>query len=241
MGPVIGDILPLALGIAISPIPIIAAILMLFSPAARSTSLGFLAGWVVGVAGAVTIFTLLASFIQVDDPDAAHPVVGVIQIVLGLALLFLAARQWRGRPVADAAPVLPKWMSAIDTMTPGRALALGLVLAAVNPKNLAMAIAAGVTVGTALDTASGSGAGSGAPSGTATLTAGSATVVLIVFTMLAVSTVLVPVVGYLIAAERMRGPLDRLREWLVHNNAAVMSVLLLVIGVVLLGKGIGSF
>ena len=39
----------------------------------------------------------------------------------------------------------------------------------------------------------------------------------------------------------MRGPLESLRVWLVHNNAIVMAVLLLVIGVVLIGKGIGSF
>ncbi len=38
MGSAIGDTLPLALGIAISPIPIIAAILILLSPRARGTS-----------------------------------------------------------------------------------------------------------------------------------------------------------------------------------------------------------
>jgi hypothetical protein len=45
----IGDILPLALGIMISPIPIIAAILMLLSPKAKGTSVGFLVGWVAGI------------------------------------------------------------------------------------------------------------------------------------------------------------------------------------------------
>lgn len=34
--------------------------------------------------------------------------------------------------------------------------------------------------------------------------------------------------------------LDSLRGWLTQNNATVMAVLLLVIGVVLLGKGIGG-
>ena len=57
MGQVIGDILPLAIGVAISPIPIIAAILMLLSPKAKGTSVGFLLGWVVGIVVAVTLFT----------------------------------------------------------------------------------------------------------------------------------------------------------------------------------------
>ena len=40
--------------------------------------------------------------------------------------------------------------------------------------------------------------------------------------------------------DRLRGPLDELKEWLQAHNAAVMSVLLLVIGAVLIGKGIGG-
>ena len=45
MGTVIGDLLPLALGVAISPVPIIAVILMLLSPRAGAASLGFAVGW----------------------------------------------------------------------------------------------------------------------------------------------------------------------------------------------------
>ncbi|GAA4234139.1 hypothetical protein GCM10022254_38320 [Actinomadura meridiana] len=50
MGEVIGDVLPLAVGVAISPIPIIAVILMLLTPWARATGLGFLGGWTAGIA-----------------------------------------------------------------------------------------------------------------------------------------------------------------------------------------------
>ncbi|MFF0387664.1 GAP family protein [Kitasatospora sp. NPDC004615] len=41
----IGELLPLAVGVAISPIPIIAVVLMLLSRQATRTSPGFLAGW----------------------------------------------------------------------------------------------------------------------------------------------------------------------------------------------------
>jgi hypothetical protein len=61
-----------------------------------------------------------------------------------------------------------------------------------------------------------------------------------VFVVIAASSVLIPVVGYAVAAERLRAPLDELRGWLVQNNLAVMAVLLLVIGVSLLGKGLGG-
>ncbi|HEY9366775.1 MAG TPA: GAP family protein [Agromyces sp.] len=223
MGEVIGGILPLALGIAISPIPIIAAILMLLSPKAKGTSVGFMIGWVLGIVVAVVVFTLLASIIPEQDPDAAKPIAGVIKLLLGAGLLFLALKQWRGRPKAGEAAALPKWMSAIDSMTTMRGAVLGFLLSAVNPKNLLMAAGAGVLIGTA------------------GLSGGEITLVIVIFVIIAACSVAVPVIAYLLASEKMAGPLESLRGWLVQNNATVMAVLLLVIGVVLIGKGIGSF
>lgn len=223
MGSVVGDILPLALGIAISPIPIIAAILMLLSPKARGTSVGFMLGWVLGIVIAVIVFTLLASVIPEQDSDASKPIAGWIKIVLGVGLLFLAARQWRGRPKPGEEAALPKWMAAIDTMTAGRGFVLGFLLSAVNPKNLLMAIGAGVIIG------------SGG------LTGGETTLVIVIFVLIAACSVAIPVIAYLVASARMAAPLEALRTWLVHNNATVMAVLLLVIGVVVIGKGIVSF
>ncbi|WP_288872231.1 GAP family protein [uncultured Microbacterium sp.] len=223
MGTVIGEVLPLALGVAISPIPIIAAILMLLSPKARVTSVGFLLGWVVGIVVAVTVFTLLSSILPAQDPDASRPVRGIIQIVLGLLLFLLAFSQWRKRPKAGEQAALPKWMKAIDTITFIAAAGLGFLLSALNSKNLIMAAGAGVDIGAA------------------GLSAGSSALVIAVFTLIAASTVLVPVIGYLIAADRLRAPLDALRGWLAAENAVIMAVLLLVIGVSMIGKGIGSF
>ncbi|MGH3706234.1 MAG: GAP family protein [Agromyces sp.] len=223
MGEVIGGILPLALGIAISPIPIIAAILMLLSPKAKGTSVGFLIGWVLGIVVAVVVFTLLASIIPEQDPDASKPISGAIKLLLGAGLLFLALKQWRGRPKDGEAAALPKWMSAIDSMTTVRGAVLGFLLSAVNPKNLLMAAGAGVLIGTA------------------GLNGGEITLVTVIFVVIAACSVAVPVIAYLIASEKMAAPLESLRGWLVQNNATVMAVLLLVIGVVMIGKGIGSF
>lgn len=223
MNGVIGGILPLALGIAISPIPIIAAILMLLSPKAKGTSVGFLLGWVLGIVVAVVVFTLLGSIIPASDPDASKPIAGTIQIVLGALLLLLALKQWRSRPKGDAEPPMPKWMAAIDQLTAVKGAGLGFLLSAVNPKNLLMAVAAGVAIGTG------------------GLSGGEATLAIVIFTVIAACSVAVPVIAYLIASAKMAGPLESLRHWLVHNNATVMAVLLLVIGVVLIGKGIGQF
>lgn len=216
MNAVIGDILPLALGVAISPIPIIAAILMLFSPRAGGTSSGFLIGWILGIIVVTGLFTALSGSLSTGSDTSAG--VSWTKIVLGVLLLVVGARQWRGR---DGAEATPKWMAAIDGFTPVKAFGLGFLLSAVNPKNLLMGIAAGVAIGSA------------------GLSVGGEAGAIAVFTVIAASTVAVPVIAYLFAKEKMRGPLDALKAWLQDNNATVMAVLLLVIGVVLIGKGIG--
>ena len=223
MGSVIGEILPLAVGIAISPIPIIAVILMLLSPRAKGASVGFMIGWVAGIVVAIVVFTLLSSVIP-QRSSGGLSAGGVIKIIFGVLLLFLAFRQWRGRPAKGEQATMPKWMSAIDSMTAAKALGLGFLLAAVNPKNLLMAASAGLIVG-------GSGLGFGR----------GLTLVIIIFVLLAACTVVILVIGYLIASARSAGPLDRLRGWLVENNSTIMAVLLLVIGVAVIGKGIASF
>jgi uncharacterized membrane protein YidH (DUF202 family) len=223
MNGVIGDILPAAVGVAVSPVPVIAAILMLLSPKAQKTSLGFLAGWVLGIALAVVVIALISASISPATSTGPQPVAGTIHIVVGVLLLGVGVMQWRRRPKGDATPAMPKWMEAIDSMTAVRGLMLGAALAVLNPKNLALAISAGVFIGVAR------------------LDVGEATIAVVVFTVFASSTVAAPVVAYLVAADRMRKPLDDLGQWLVANNTTVMTVLVLVLGVAQVGNGIGSF
>ncbi|WP_433504799.1 GAP family protein [Pseudonocardia halophobica] len=217
MGAVIGEVLPLAFGVAVSPIPIIAAILMLFSARAGSTSTGFLLGWVLGVVVATSVFTVLAGTLQTGGEPSA--LASWIKIGLGVLLVLVGIRQWRGRGGHHEAP---KWMAAIDDFTFAKALGLGFLLSAVNPKNLIMAAGAGVIIGS---TAVGVGGDVAAVA---------------VFTVIASSTVAIPVIAHLVAAERMSGPLESARKWLQDNNAAVMATLILVIGAVLVGKGVSG-
>ena len=60
----------------ISPIPIIAAILMLLSPRAKTTSVGFLLGWLAGIVNAIVLFTLLSSVLPQRTPPAPRRSMG---------------------------------------------------------------------------------------------------------------------------------------------------------------------
>ncbi|MET4166064.1 MULTISPECIES: GAP family protein [Gordonia] len=217
MGSVIGDLLPLAVGVAVSPIPIIAAILMLLGRHARTTSIGFAIGWLAGIVVAVTIFVVLGS--AVDSGGESSTTSGWIKMGLGVLLLVVGVRQWRSR---NAESATPKWMAAIDEMKPPAAMGIGFALAAINPKNLVLCAAAGVTIGTG------------------GLSTSDDVAVVAVFAVLAATSVVVPVVAYQVAAQRLRTPLDSVKVWLQENNATVMAVLILVIGVALIGKGVGA-
>ena len=151
MQQVLGQILPLALGIAISPIPVIAIILMLITPKARSNGLAFLLGWMAGLAAVGGIALAAASAAGLSTSSDSSQAESVIKLVLGLLLLVVAARQWRARPKPGEIAALPNWMKALDTFTPVKSFGVAALLAGLNPKNLALNLAAMSIVASAGD------------------------------------------------------------------------------------------
>jgi threonine/homoserine/homoserine lactone efflux protein len=222
LGQAIGDLLAFALGVAISPIPIIAIILMLLSARAAANSTAFLAGWVAGVAGTSVVLLALSGLIGTTSSGAPSTTASVVKLVLGVLLVGLSVRNFQKRPGADAVAELPKWLQSIESITPVKAVGLGVLLSAVNPKNLLMIAGAMVSLSQYH------------------LSVGEDTIAVVVFVLIAISTVAAPVIIYRTAGEKAQHILDAMRGWLGQNNAVVMAVLLLVIGVVLLGKGISG-
>jgi hypothetical protein len=219
----IGEVLPLAVGVALSPVPIIAVVLMLVSARARANGPMFVLGWLVGlgVVGAVALALSGPADASSDGQPATW--VNVLKLVLGLLVLLVAARQWRGRPRRDDEPATPKWMGAIDRFGPGKALGAGAVFAGANPKNTMLAVAAAVSI-------AGVGVGGGEEA-----------VAYLVFALVGTIGVAVPVVIYFALGDRALPVLERLRGWMGHNNAVIMAVLLLVIGAKLVGEAVSGF
>jgi Sap, sulfolipid-1-addressing protein len=222
VGQVIGEILPLAIGIAISPIPIIAVILMLITPKARSNGLAFLAGWLLGLVVVGIVVLVVANKVGVSTSSGPSKTVSAIKLVLGVLLLALAWRQFGKRPESGEQAPMPKWMKALDRFTPGRSLAVGALLSGVNPKNLVLNASAAASIAQA-----------GLPGG-------SQAAALIVLVLVGSLGIIAPVVVYLAGGDSAAHTLDEWKAWLAANNAAVMTVLFLVFGVVLIGKGIGG-
>ncbi len=136
----------MAVGVAISPVPIIAVILMLVSRRARVNGPGFVLGWLVGLALVGIVVIGLAGPAGASSGGTPATWVLVLELVLGGLLLVVAARQFRSRPQGDEPAALPKWMGAIDALPPAKAVGAGVLLAAVNPKNLLLSVAAAATI-----------------------------------------------------------------------------------------------
>ncbi len=118
MGKAIGDSLPMAIGIALSPVPIIAVVLMLTTERAKVNGLAFVAGWLAGLAVVGAIVLAIAGPADASSSGTPATWVSWLLIVLGALLLLVAVRQLRSRPRGQEQAPLPKWMGAIDKFKP---------------------------------------------------------------------------------------------------------------------------
>jgi threonine/homoserine/homoserine lactone efflux protein len=219
LGDAIGDLLPSAVGVALSPIPIVAVILMLGTPRARSTGPAFAAGWVLGLVTVAVIVLLVAG--DADSSGDTSTAVDVVMLLFGLLLLAVAGKQWQGRPRAGQEPEMPKWMAAIDDFSAGCAFGLGVLLSAVNPKNLALTLAAAASLAQAGLSAGGDAAG------VAVFVVGSLTVA-------------GPVLAYLMMGKGAERVLGEIKQFMSDNNAVIMTIVCLVLAAKLIGNAIGG-
>jgi hypothetical protein len=214
----IGTVLPLAIVIGLSPLPIMPAILLLMTPRARANGWAFLGAWLVGLTLLVLVTVLLG---WLSGPDeATDQGIGWIQLITGLAFLGLAALKWARRPRAGEPAKAPGWLAALNSYAPRQSARLGGALAAGNPKNIAMALAAGAEI--------------------AYLAEGAGAVAVGVMAFLVVGSVGVatPILLFALVGERARPGLERGRVWLERNSTALSVGVLVILGVLLVLKGL---
>jgi hypothetical protein len=222
MGQAIGGSLALAVGVALSPVPIIAVVLMLTTRQARVNGPLFVLGWLAGLAAVGAIVLGVSGPAGASSSGSPATWVSWVKVVLGLLLLLVAARQFRGRPKDGEQAPLPKWMAGIDDIGPLAACGLAALLAGVNPKNLLLAVG---------------GAASIAQTG---ISGGEQAIAYLVFALVATLGVGIPVGIYFALGPRADKLLAGLKDWMSQHNAVIMSVLCLVIGVKLIGDAIGG-
>ena len=215
-GSVLAKLISLALVVALSPITVIPAVLVMHSPRPRPASMAYLGGWLVGLAALTAVFVEASD--SLGDLHRAPPTwVSWVRVVLGSALIAFGIFRWltRHRP-RDT----PRWMRPFAKLTPVRAGVTGAALAPLRPEVLIVCATAGLIIGTA-----GFGEEEGWISGA-------------VFVAIAASTVAIPILAYIGAGGRLDGQLANLKDWMEQNHAALEGAILVVIGLLVLYNGI---
>ncbi len=218
----IGGLLPLALVVAISPTTITVVILILLSGRKSLASIVFAVGYTVGIVVGTTLLLVLGGAAGLStglDPGA----VAWLELVVGILLLLYGLQRWTKRPKAGEAFPVPKWMTVMEDLTVFKAALVSLVLSALRPKNVLMFAGAAVTIASAH------------------VSVADDIVSIAVFTVVSASTVVGLVIVALVRREKINPKLKELRDWLQANNVAMMSVVLLLVGVVEIGKSFGGF
>jgi threonine/homoserine/homoserine lactone efflux protein len=214
MAQLITEILPFALGVFASPLPVIIAMALLFTPRPRPTSVTYVATWVVGVVAATVAFSLIAG--ALDGGQGPPSWLVWLRVILGLLLLVMAGRTWAKR----YSRVDPAWLTMLMEAGPREAVKFGVAMSALNPKELLMAAGAGIALGTSGESPA--------------VVAGA----LAVFVVVGACSVVAPLAVFVVGGDRSLESLSRWREWLQRHNAVVAACVLALLGVWLLVGGL---
>ena len=215
MSGAIGSLIPAAIGLALSPVPIIELILVLFSRRRVANTVAFVLALIVLTIAAVALGAAGQSATQ-SSPGKTSAGMAIALVVLALLLLIVGAENWRNR--ADTSE--PKAFQTIAGMGPAAAAFLALGATFVNPKNLVLLLAAGQTIGAA--------------------TSGSKILLGCVFVLFATAPYTLAAGYALIGGPAANRKLDRARAWLVARNRLIMGVICLLLGPLLFVKGVAA-
>ena len=220
MLPVLAELLTIGIGVAISPLAIVAVILMATAGKGRTNGTAFTLGCYFFSVAFVSVLVLLGRSAGAEEVDSgAHVTIDVIEISLGLLLVGMAVIQWRRRSHAGT----PKWMSALDGLTIWKAFIVGVLISGpLSPKDLPLLIAASGRISQA-----------GLPTD-------EIIAVILIFGLIGVMAVSIPWLISVISPNQVEARLSGMRDWLVANHSVIMTILFLILGVKLIGTGVAD-
>ncbi len=208
----------MAFGITASPSPMIAIIIILMTPRAKSNASTFLIGWFSGLLLVGLVVLLIPALWS--GPGHSQTNITQIRIILGAAFLALSAYIARHIPRRGRQAPPPRWQAKLDSFGFPQSFAFGFFFAVPNVKNASMT-AAGMSTLTQFD-----------------LGMGQELVILILFSLIASIGVLTPPAIYLIFPATAEPIFATLKSWLIQNRALILFLLLLIFGIVWIVQGV---
>ena len=219
MGKAFADMLPYTIGLIVSPFPVVAVIALLISAGGQVKALLFEATWLIMSWAVLIAFIALLGSAGATGHDRPAwlawlaLIIGVLLLAMTIAGISRAARRRE-----DAAPQVPRWLAAMDTLSPPKIIGVAALLIIANPVNLASLAGGAVTAAHE------------------PLRFGPQLILAAVFVVIGSIGVLTPYAAALSAGGEQR--LQRMRDLLVRHNGALTLLLLLVFALLFLGKGL---
>lgn len=218
----IGETLPLAMAVALSPFPVIAIVLILSGRNGRRNGPLFALGWVAGLAVVATLVVVV--FGGADDPDSTSSAFADgLRVLAGAGMIAIGARKWWTRPRADEESKTPAWAASLEDASAGRALTLGLLLSGANPKNFVL---------------TGSAAASIVEAGAH---GADLLIAVVAFVLLCSGAVFAAVLLHLLGGPRGASLLGAVQRFMVANSVVISVLVLLILGATVLGDGLAGF
>lgn len=214
----IGLLLPLAVAMAISSVPIMAVLMILLSPHSRRSSIAYLSGWVVGIVALALLFSAGAMAVPETTEHGPTLGAGIIQIIIGVALEIFAIILFRHGD-RNALQEMPKWLRAVSSVRPIQAFGFGVGLN-LRPKSLLLTAVVGVVLSTQQ------------------LGPAGFIIALTIYTVICASTVAAPVIYALVKPEQAQPQLQKIRDWVTQNNRIITILVMVIVGVVVIGHGL---
>jgi hypothetical protein len=217
------DMLPYALGIAVSPVPMITVILTLFSQKPRLNGASFLLGWAMGIALPAIAVMMLAINKGIESDGPPSQLTSVLRIFGGVILMGIAIRNWTQRHKPDKESSKPMLLRLVDAITPWKAWVIGFLFADVtNPKNMALTIAGCIEITSSR------------------VSLFETSFLLIMFVLVASVGVASPVMLYLLGGEASRSTIGAWKQWLMLHKKTIMALLFIIFGLSITLRGVAG-
>lgn len=216
----LGYALPLAFGIALSPVTVITGIVLLRGRQGRAKTAIFAVCWFLAILVLAAIAYNLVGGADLTAPVRTRSGVDIFQLAVAALFLAAAAVSWRRRHSSGDRVRVSGLLRRLDNISMLGSAGLGLAQGFVRLKNITLAVGAGALLGEAGVT----GVAAASP--------------LAIFALVSSTGVLVPLIAALVGGPRASIGLTRTREWLEHNRSSITTVVLIVVGLYFLGRGL---
>ena len=209
----------LGLGLAValcSPVSVVTVIVLLSMPAGRRRGVAFVVGWLLAVVliGVISVVLLHGQDFSTHKTTPSRAA-SVVEILVGAATLLLAARAFRRRTHGEASAQTPGWLSRLDETNWLLAVVVGAFMLTYS---LTLAAAAEILK--------------------SHVSQADAVLAFAIFALASITTIVAPVVVVFVAPDQASARLARWRRWLLGNSRAVGLCALMVIGAILIVRGI---